>query len=254
MCMFSGPVYSVGSTKIFARFLDGKEQVIVYEMSVDARDEVAMVLPIPIVQPAAEHVVTFIDLSGYPEFFKDLDKAFPNVTRGSKSLSSVPQAASADTLKVQHVGSFEASFVPTIKDFSRLDERFRLPPQAWDKLPQYRSYGFAVFKLKKGKQDVHPMAFRFPTARPGELFFPTVHVHDGEVHDEEHFDHSLYAQAWKNAVVSGLEWRESEKSAATFMDEKKSAQLIWRDGHLYKQSIHGKRKNVDIIGKTRPLG
>jgi hypothetical protein len=37
---------------------------------------------------------------------------------------------------VREVGSFEASYVPKIADFSRLDERFRLPVAVWKKLPQ----------------------------------------------------------------------------------------------------------------------
>ena len=103
------------------------------------------------------------------------------------------------------VGSFVASFVPTVKDFSRLDEQFRLPDGTWDKLPAYKDYGFAVFKLKKGEQKVHPMAFEFPRADKTRLFFPTVHIHDGKVHDQAGFDHVLYCQG----VDTRMRWRES---------------------------------------------
>ena len=38
------------------------------------------------------------------------------------------------------------------------------------------------------------MAFEFETRLKNEIFFPTVHIHDGEVHKREHFDHTLYLQ------------------------------------------------------------
>ena len=76
------------------------------------------------------------------------------------------------------VGDFEASFVPTVKDFNRLDARFQLPAELFAKMPDYQHFGFAVFKLKPGMQTVQPMAFDFPAAKPGHLFFPTVHIHD----------------------------------------------------------------------------
>jgi len=41
-------------------------------------------------------------------------------------------------------------------------------------------------------------AFTFPHAKGAKLFFPTVHVHDGEVHKTAEFDHELYLQP-KNA-------------------------------------------------------
>src|SRR5207248_7445223 len=107
---------------------------------------------------------------------------------------ALPHSASKSDglLNVVDVGSFEASFVPTIPDFERLDERFRLPTGTWDQLPQYKQYGFTVFKLKPGAKVIHPMAFEFPRAAPARLFFPTVHIHDGKVHDTATFDHALY--------------------------------------------------------------
>jgi hypothetical protein len=85
--------------------------------------------------------------------------------------------------------------VPGLGDFDRLDPRFVLPAQVWEKKPELASYGFAVFRLRTGEQAVHPMAFSFVSAKPDQLFFPTVHVHDGEMHPEEEFDHILYCQA-----------------------------------------------------------
>ena len=39
------------------------------------------------------------------------------------------------------------------------------------------------------------MAMEFQTQRDSnEIFFPTIHIHDGEVHELEEFDHALYLQ------------------------------------------------------------
>ncbi len=223
MCCFSRNVKFVGATRIFARFLDGVDQCIVYEMSLDADEELAMILPIPVAQPAKDSAVKFHDLSGYSRFFFDLERAFPEppvmaAGRG-EPMNFGPVGKE---LPVQRVGSFDASFVPRVADFGRLDPQFRLDDSVWQSLPQYKDFGFAVFKLRKGKQDVHPMAFRFPTATPGRIFFPTVHIHDGKVHEEEEFDHTLYAQAWKIAVIKGTEWEESPKNAGQFVNLRKS--------------------------------
>lgn len=219
----------VGSTRIFARFLDGVNQCIVYEMEMAATEELAMILPIPVVQPAKEDAVIFADLSNYPGFFEDLEKAYPAPPQPQTlgDPRSMPFGGPGKPLKVEKVGSFNASFVPTITDFSRLDAQFRLDDAVWDSLPLYKDFGFAVFKLRKGHQHLHPMAFRFPSRVPGKIFFPTVHIHDGKVHEMEDFDHTLYAQAWKTAVIKGPQWEESEKNAGQFVNLRKSKDFVW---------------------------
>src|SRR4051794_27521746 len=129
MCCFSRPVISVTSTNIFARPAADGRQFLVYSMSIQVETDLAMILPLPLKQPAGEKDVMFIDLKGYADFFKDMDRGFPvpieptagHQTRGLTVLSA------ASRLEVQQVGDFEASFVPGVSDFSRLDERFRLP-------------------------------------------------------------------------------------------------------------------------------
>lgn len=240
MCIFSGPVESVSQTKIFAR-LEGTTQLLAYEMKLSAADDVAMVLPLPVAHGCAEDAVEFIDLAGYPKLFDELDALFPvpPIARSGALSASAPQPAS---LVVHDVGSFVASFVPTVRDFSRLDERFRLSPAVWDRLPNHADYGFAVFQLKAGARDIHPMAFRFPTRDPSRLFFPTVHVHDGEVHDEALFGHSLYGQANDDAAPAGF-----EASLAPPADDAiaRSAGLLGSQ-KVSRLRLFGMRTNEDI--------
>lgn len=244
MCCFSGNVTFVRGTRIFARITEPGWQAIVYQMEFGAKQDLAMILPLPVAAGADEKAVKFIDLSGYKTFFSDLRSGFPvplSIGRGP-----LPAAAKA-VLEVKQVGSYEASFVPTVKDFERLDARFRLPADSWKSLPQYADHGFAVFKLRAGEHEVHPMAFTFPSRHPDKLFFPTVHIHDGKVHEEEEFDHDLYCQVVRTGLFAMTRWDESDGLAKSFTKPEKSAQLIAPDAHVHYRSLSGKMKNEDII-------
>ncbi len=247
MCCFSGPVKSVSATNIFARMGETGRQFIVYSMTVNMAKPLAMVLPIPIKKGSDEKAVRFIDLKDYQNFFGDLDSGFPRPLPTNSIVfgdSAVP--ASAHILEVVQVGNFEASFVPTVKDFNRLDQRFQLPPELFAKMPDYQHFGFVVFKLKPGSQTVHPMAFEFPSAQE-KLFFPTVHIHDGKVHARAKFDHVLYCQPSESASLKLVDWEESPKHASRFMNLKKSAGLIVADEHCYKRELRGLLANHDTF-------
>ncbi|TPW20872.1 MAG: hypothetical protein FD126_1239 [Elusimicrobia bacterium] len=242
MCCFAGPVRHVGATRIFAR-VQGRSQALVYAMSVDSEGPNAMILPLPVAAGTGDGGVEFVDLSGYPEFFDDLDKGFPatlSLDEGSLSFSGM--ATGGAVLAVEKVGSFEASFVPRIRDFERLDPRFRLSPAVLNDLRHYGDSGFAVFQLAPGPQTVHPMALRFPTRDPGTLFFPTVHVHDGTVQPAATFDHTLYAQA---DAPGG--WDASEGPASGFMDVGRSAGLVDPALGVRRLALRGRRENADTV-------
>lgn len=252
MCCFSRPVKRVFGTNIFARGSTKGRQFIVYSMSLMAEEDLAMILPLPVPAKTADDAVKFIDLSKFPKFFADLRAGFPE--EPAKNDSRRPLALGggggiADPLKVVQVGSFEASFVPTVKDFDRLDERFRLPTGVWDKLPGYKNHGFAVFKLKKGESKVHPMAFEFPRANPKKLFFPTVHIHDGQVHAKADFDHALYCQhdADNDEAVTIFDWRESPQPAGLFMKIDAAQGIVDKNAHCYLREMHGMLKNEDLL-------
>lgn len=248
MCCFSREVESVSNTKIFARDSLAPRQFLAYEMQFSAAEDLAMILPLPVPKQTPENGVRFINLEKFPEFFKELEKGFPKPAPARATLGGLGGGlGGGGALEVVDVGSFEASFVPTVADFERLDERFRLPAGTWDKLPLYKSYGFAVFKLKKDDAKTHPMAFEFPRANPRSLFFPTVHIHDGKVHPKADFDHTLYAQFRPGRMFAPQRWTESRQPAGMFMDVSKSEGLVDKSGHLYKRVIQGERTNEDIL-------
>jgi hypothetical protein len=248
MCCFSQPVISVSSTNIFARSGPEGRQFLVYSMAINAAKDLAMILPLPVKTPASEKDVEFVDLKGYPNFFSELDRGFlrPPPPSASKWFAT-SETASARKLEVVQVGDFEASFVPTAKDFSRIDERFRLPSDTWNKLSDYQTYGFAVFKLKRGSRTIHPMAFSFRRQNPQSLFFPTVHIHDGKVHADADFDHAIYCQPTDDGHPAVFEWQESSGHARSFVDVKKTKGIILADQHCYKKEMRGYLPNRDTF-------
>ena len=191
--------------------------------------------------------MTFISLEAYPQFFKDVERGFPEPRSFSLGPTGrAPASAPAKKLAVIQVGSFEASFVPGIADFARLDERFRLPAGTWEKLPAYRHYGFAVFKLQSGAKTIHPMAFSFPRANISSLFFPTVHIHDGQVHERGDFDHILYCQRGEGDATRLTEWVESPQLARNFVNVPLTKDIVAADRHCYRKSLRGLLENRDV--------
>lgn len=265
MCIFAGPVKSVTNTNLFARLTGEGTQLLAYQMSYVTSNENAMILPIPVATPSREDSLRFISLKGYDQFFRHLDSAFPaprplvsnridTPSRGSNSISK---------LKVEDVGDFVASFVPTMNDFSRLDQRFVIPKSSWDKIPRYADYGFAIFQLKSLRGKPHPMAFEFESRLEEEVFFPTVHIHDGKVHEKEEFDHTLYLQNEEFDKVVGVfqnhrvkdrqtGFVRSQDVARRRVNIDKSAGMIEPDLLLHRVEIRGKFQNRDIFTSVHP--
>jgi len=253
MCIFSQKVRSVSTTRIFAR-LDGDRQVLVYAMNLELERELAMVLPLPVPPGSGENAVSFIDLSGYPDFFDDVARAFPPDSR-SYGAELMLQGPSAKTLVVHDVGSFVASYVPTPADVDRLDARFRVPKHVF---AAYPDWGFAVFQLRPGAQRrwfrraadstlaIHPMALSFPTRRPRALFYPTLHVHDGAtVPATAHYDHVLTCQTADELLAKTLPWRASKGPLGNHVSASRAPGIIAPLDRAYISELDGDLPNRD---------
>ncbi len=255
MCIFTGRVTYVGGTKIFSRLTaneaDEIVQYLVYSMNVSTDSEVAMILPLP-VSSQTEDAVQFIPLNGYSEFFEDMEKGFHTPIVGPGEAIACNAGSTPGKLAVKGIGDFIASFVPTLADFDRLDERFRLPAATWNKLPQYSDWGFAVFQLKESPagqeiargtpRRIHPMAFQYPTWMDESLYFPTLHIHDGQVNASAEFDHTLYFQ--------GDEFHDfadeiSPYSADDFMKMDQAMEIVQAGTVCGKRLIVGMNANED---------
>jgi hypothetical protein len=243
MCIFSGRVDHVGATRIFAADLGHGVHAVAYQMSVLAPEPVAMILPVPVLKGTGDEALAFVDLSGHDGFFDDLARCFPRPRSAGMGGGYGPDdTLPMGLLAVHEVGDYVASYVPSVAEFRRLDPRFRLPEAAWETLPDYRDYGFAVFQLRPGKgmQRVHPIAYRYPAESPEELFFPTVHVHDGGGADAEaRFDHELFAQRDWPGTGGGSEWEVGSLLPEQVMDVARSHGLVAPDIPLRRARLLG---------------
>jgi hypothetical protein len=248
MCCFSRRVELVSDTNIFARPSKDGRQFLVYSMTFKAGEELAMILPIPTPKDSKEDAVKFINLEKYDNFFAEMRSGFPLTLSDSNSphRGSKKDDLPGRKLVTVDVGSFVASFVPSVKDFSRLDDQFKLPTEIWDKLPQYKEWGFAVFQLKKGHLKIHPMALEYPRADAKKLFFPTVHIHDGSVPKKAKFDHMLFCQGPDSDRL--MEWEETPGLAESFMTKLDKAQgIVDAKAHVYRKAMSGMFDNKDVL-------
>lgn len=235
MSCFSGNVSHVGNTRIFARVTARASQFLVYQMDYKAENELALILPLPTPPNAAPDAVRFIDLSVYPEFFADMENGFPL----AHSLPGVPSHKSKPAA-VNAVGSFDASFLPSMQDFGQLDARFRIADELWNQLPEYHDFGFAVFKLRADAQTIHPIALEFQTRSPQLLYFPTVAIRDGSVPAETVFDTELFCQARAG-------WLRSYDVAGAFIDVARAQGIVDANERVSRMSVQGMHPNSDIL-------
>ena len=257
MCCFAGAGdVQVHGTKIFARLVAPGVQALAYQMEYAAKSPTAMILPLPVVLPAKEGSVRFKNLKEYPDFFDALAKGF--LKPPTRSWSKSAEAPASAMLEVHDVGDFVASFVPKLSDFERVDPRFVLAPEVWTKLPAYADYGFAVFQLKELSGSPHPIALEFDSRLQGQLFFPTVHIHDGSVHEKDTFDHVLYAQApGLDALVGDYDgpssvdrktgFVRSREKVAGFADAGRAQGLLAADLLMHQVSLNGLLPNRDTV-------
>lgn len=229
MSSFSGTLTRVSNTRIFARATSNGTQYLVYQMDYAANGDIALILPLPIPSNTPADSVRFIDLVGYPDFFADIEKGFP-YTRG------VP----ATRGKTRDDARAEAVFLSSAQEFSGLEEQFRIPKETWDKLPEYHDFGFAVFKIRADAPLRSPLALEYPMRNPNLLYFPTLHIRDGEAAEDANFDLDLFCQA-----RSG--WLRTYDVASSFMDIDKAQGVLDPGERVSRMTVQGMHPNSDIL-------
>jgi hypothetical protein len=175
MCIIQGEVETVKNTKILVAPMAGDLQLTVYSNKVRlGADAGAMVLPFP-----GSECLPF-DLSAYKDLFKDLNNAVWPKTLSKGFRSRGMMTLSTNSLEVLQVGSYKASVVPTLDDFSRLDaEVFKIDPRVHEFLKTHypNLWGFVVCQLDHDKE-YHPFGYITQRAIGGSLFMPTRHWHE----------------------------------------------------------------------------
>ena len=251
MCIFSGDVRSVSATRIFARATDDGRPCLVYSMTVELDREVAMVLPVPIARgDARDDALTFIDLSGYPDLFEELDAGFAQPQ--AMSIGSLLGLKTRQPLVVHQVGAFVASYVPSIADLERLDARFRVPRAVFE-AQSYADWAFAVFQLERAgaARTIHPMAFVFPTRRPGALFFPDAARPQGREGRADREVRSRVVLPAREATEDPAGTRRSCRSGSSRLPNVVARGVLDPDAPVHRQlHLHGELPNADHFGSS----
>lgn len=133
--------------------------------------------------------------SNAESFFDLLDNTFPKPERKVDELGGFSKGKMGRKLEVIRVGSYDVSIVPTIQDFSLLDEEhFVLDPNLAKLFAQrYETdSAFVVCRLRHGEK-FHPIAYTSSVRKDGSLFVPTYHYHGHPSETKPDWDHVIYA-------------------------------------------------------------
>lgn len=213
MCIISGTVISVNSTKILALpSKDGTRQLTVYRNAVATPDSNAMCLPCP--NPET------IEFETVPkDVFSQCAESFEiRMSRGHGE-PTLSWSGAKKTLPVLSHGSYEVVNVPSMNHFSEIPEDFTtLTPEVVSFLrgAYLVHFGVVLCKLKKGSTDYEPFAYSHRLQANGQLFFPTKHFHM-EATGASHRYTSFFATdepevGWAAAFTSPMRWTEMSTS------------------------------------------
>lgn len=252
MCIITGKVDSVHSTKIFTMpSKDKHRQLTVYSNSVSVPSKTLMILPVPYANS-----IKFEDsVIHYSTLFTDISKSFRRT-----QLYSLSANRSAETnIKVYDVGSYNVSIANSIQDILNLDRTyFANPQEIFDLLHDDYIYpfGFLVCTLKQGETQYKPLAYSH-TLWKDQLFVPTRHYHpeDRQGNHLQSFTHD-----WDHEIFSLAVPFTTDTHAPTDYMPLSQNHLDWNifspefqwgnDIPLRRLEIKGGYKNIDI---TFPL-
>lgn len=204
MCIISGPVTSVSSTKIFAMpSRSGSRQLTVYSNSVTTPAENLMCLPVPYPETVHfERVPT--------DLFTQCERSFT----GGRGVPTLGLSRSAGPeLEVRSHGSYDVVLVPSVEDTSRVPRHFAtLTPEVVEFMRhEYggRPFGFLLCRLKAGASNYEPFAYSHATDG-SRLFLPTMHFHTHAPPSFQTWDRPL-----RSPTVSHTDWDHEIYTACT---------------------------------------
>jgi hypothetical protein len=271
MCIISGPVNSVKSTKIFvAPSLSFERQLTVYRNEVATEAQNLMILPVP----HPETVQFELDVMKYKNLFKDVEKSFHTFYYESLCMSDTRSGVFPTSLKVVNVGSYKASVADSVDDLTRLDPSVFavLNPELIAMLREMygKEMGFVCCILKKGGNKYQPIAYSHKRAEGSTLFVPTKHYHVEDTSSMEHsfansrFHSNKWADDWDHEIYSICTTADSahkqsrEQRVPKDYNELKWDQFPsdfrWKSGQrLHAWCVSGEFPNVDLEFTLNPV-
>ena len=203
MCIISGPVLSVNSTKILALpSKNGKRQLTVYSNAVATPDSNAMCLPVP-----NPHTVKFEQVP--KDIFKQCQNSFrislPRGFHDTLGMTPATNSFKRAPLPVQSHGSYEVVLVPSMEDLDRIPSHFTTLTSdvvEFLKASYPTNFGVLLCKLKRGSTDYEPFAYSHNIQANDQLFFPTKHYHN---HDNSNkFNNREEEPGWASVFGGSL--------------------------------------------------
>lgn len=203
MCIISGPILSVNSTKILALpSRSGKRQLTVYSNAVTTPDSNAMCLPVPNPNTIKfEHVPK--------DIFKQCNNSFDiPYTLGSTFVARSLNRSFNAPLPILSHGSYQVVLVPSIDDLDRVPKHFTTLSSdviGFLKASYPNNFGVLLCKLKKGSTDYEPFAYSHNIQANNQLFIPTkhYHVHNNSKHIEDMEDEPGWSSGFGGSLLGG---------------------------------------------------
>ena len=195
MCIISGPVKSVNSTKILVLpSRNGTRQLTVYSNVVATPNSNAMCLPVP--NPSS------VKFERVPkDIFTQCANSFI-INNGASKRGSLPI--------ISH-GSYDVILVPSMNDIERIPRHFTILTKdvvEFLRASYPENFGIVLCKLKNGAQEYEPFAYSHNLLPNGQLFFPTKHYHShvdsnvlNQQQDEDDDDDSGWAASFGQTML-----------------------------------------------------
>jgi hypothetical protein len=255
MCIISGPVNSVDSTKILAiPSSNGKRQLTVYRNAVSTPATNMMILPCP--------TPNTVEFEYVPkDIFKQCENSFTEQHTLSRGVPKGMLGGNRSApLPIQSHGSYDVVLVPNMNALYNVPQEFALlTPEVISFLKNSYppTFGFVLCKLKAGMADYEPFAYSHDIQLNGQLFFPTKHYH---VHSDSAFYANAFASVqysddWDHALysigtpISAHTARRKEPKSNNEIDWSKmpSNFRLGPNNTMHCMDIYGSYDNVDIV-------
>eukprot|EP01128_Nolandella_sp_AFSM9_P006387 TRINITY_DN3269_c0_g1_i1.p1 TRINITY_DN3269_c0_g1~~TRINITY_DN3269_c0_g1_i1.p1 ORF type:complete len:288 (-),score=23.86 TRINITY_DN3269_c0_g1_i1:160-1023(-) len=277
MCIFNVKVGVVRSTRILVSLTSGGRQATVYENAVsvvgttrrqsqaakkaalekkvkeDRNNANAMILPCPL---SPGHDVIPLDFSKDSFSFAQLEKAFPQPRRTkARARKGRRDRSGGEKLKVVQVGAYSVSIAKSLLDLTLIDsDVFKVNEAILPALKERYSsgFGFVICAFNAAnKIEPHPIGYIHDAPDVNSLFVPTLHIHDGEVHKKESFDHNIYSINTDNlsgsspADLSKKYGTNAMLSMSEGLESKILGQYLAEINNIRRMAIRGMQDNVD---------
>ncbi len=243
MAIFAPPIQKTWDARFFARMHQDR-QVLIFQLSLKAQTT-AVLLPLPTVS-LSRQAARFIDLSGYPGFFEDLDQLvqLPEPHQAAQGLLEAPEPAPS-------VRPEQTRFVPSVRDLKKVDPHFSLLQSLWAARPIYKDYGFAIIWVQpQGAARLGPIALEFQTRSTDTLYYPAMFAQAGSASSQVRYDHRFFGQ--RNEDQTHYGWSRSQTQAAQVLDRGRllmsaqTAHLIEPGDLVYWKDVRGDFPNQDF--------